>query len=96
MVPYPSIDGTTPATYPTSYYAFTVGGVRFYMLDAAWANSNTGSATGGSCGSPCVMYQVDHDAHWTATSAEYQWLASDLSAHPGGLKFAFFHFPLLH
>jgi hypothetical protein len=27
-------------------------------------------------------------------SAEYQWLAADLAAHPGGLKFAFFHFPL--
>jgi chitodextrinase len=94
MIPYPSIDGTTPATYPASYYAFTAGGVRFYMLDASWANSNTGTATGGNCGSACVLYQVDHDAHWTATAAEYQWLASDLATHPGGLKFAFFHFPL--
>jgi chitodextrinase len=94
MTPYPSVDGTTAATYPTSYYAFTAGGARFYMLDASWANSNAGTATGGSCGSACVLYQIDHDAHWTATSAEYQWLASDLAAHPGGLKFAFFHFPL--
>ncbi len=94
MVSYPSIDGTNPASYPTSYYAFTAGGVRFYMLDATWSNGNVGSATGGSCGSKCTMYQVDHDAHWTASSAEYRWLASDLAAHPGGIKFAFFHFPL--
>ena len=94
MVPYPSIDGTAAASYPASYYAFSAGGVRFYLLDASWADSNTGTATGGSCGSACKIYQVDHDAHWTASSAEYQWLASDLAAHPGGLKFAFFHFPL--
>jgi chitodextrinase len=94
MIPYPSIDGTAAASYPASYYAFSAGGVRFYLLDASWADSNTGTATGGSCGSPCTTYQVDHDAHWTASSAEYQWLASDLAAHPGGLKFAFFHYPL--
>ena len=94
MTPYPSIDGTAPANYPTSYYAFSTGGARFYLLDASWGNSNTGDATGGTCGSKCAMYQVDHDAHWSATSAEYQWLRHDLAAHPGGLKFAFFHFPL--
>ena len=94
MGSYPSIDGSTPASYPDTYYAFTTGGVRFYMLDAAWADSNVGSATGGSCGNNCRIYQLDHDAHWTVTSAEYQWLQRDLAAHPGGLKFAFFHFPL--
>ncbi len=94
MVSYPSIDGTNPGTYPTGYYAFTTGGVRFYVLDMSWGNSNVGTATGGTCGSHCAIYQVDHDAHWTVTSAEYQWLARDLAAHPGGLKFAFFHFPL--
>ena len=94
MVSYPSIDGTAPASYPTSYYAFSTGGARFYLLDASWGNSNTGDATGGACGAKCAMYQVDYDAHWTPTSAEYQWLRRDLAAHPGGLKFAFFHFPL--
>ena len=94
MVSYPSIDGTAPASYPTSYYAFSTGGVRFYLLDASWGNSNTGNATGGACGAKCAMYQVDYDAHWTPASAEYQWLRRDLAAHPGGLKFAFFHFPL--
>jgi chitodextrinase len=64
------------------------------MLDAAWGNSNTGTATGGPCGTNCAIYQVDHDAHWTPVTAEYQWLKTDLAAHPGGLKFAFFHFPL--
>jgi hypothetical protein len=94
MVAYPSIDGSRPGSYPTSYYALTTGGVRFYMLDASWGDSNTGTASGGTCGRRCAIYQVDHDAHWTAQSAEYQWLKQDLAAHPGGLKFAFFHFPL--
>ena len=94
MVGYPSIDGTKPMSYPTSAYAFSSGGVRFYMLQAAWGNTNIGTATGGACGKYCAIYQVDHDAHWTVTAAEYQWLARDLAAHPGGLKFAFLHFPL--
>jgi chitodextrinase len=94
MYPYPSIDGTAAASYPTSYYAFSAGGTRFYMLDAAWGDTNTGSATGGSCGDNCAAYQVDYDAHWTPNSAEYTWLQQDLAAHPGGLKFAFFHYPL--
>lgn len=94
MYPYPSIDGAKAASYPTSYYAFSAGGARFYMLDAAWGDTNTGSATGGTCGSPCKAYQVDHDAHWTQGSAEYSWLQQDLATHPGGLKFAFFHYPL--
>ena len=94
MYPYPSIDGANAASYPTSYYAFSTGGVRFYMLDAAWGDTNTGTATGGTCGSNCKAYQVDHDAHWTATSPEYTWLQQDLAAHPGGLKLAFFHYPL--
>jgi chitodextrinase len=94
MYPYPSIDGTSAVSYPTSYYAFSAAGVRFYMLDAAWGDTNTGSATGGTCGSSCAAYQVDHDAHWTQNSPEYTWLQQDLAAHPGGLKFAFFHYPL--
>lgn len=94
MYPYPSIDGAKATSYPTSYYAFSAGDVRFYMLDAAWGDTNTGTATGGTCGSPCAAYEVDHDAHWTATSPEYTWLQQDLAAHPGGIKLAFFHYPL--
>jgi hypothetical protein len=94
MVDYPSVDGTDPGSYPTTYYAIATGGVRIYMLDAAWGNSNIGTATGGDCGSHCQIYQVDHDQHWTVSSAQYQWLAQDLAAHPGGVKMAVFHFPL--
>lgn len=94
MVSYPSIDGSNPGSYPTTYYAFSTGNVRIYVLDAAWGNSNVGNADGGPCGSHCAIYQVDHDAHWTTTSAQYQWLKQDLAAHPGGLKIAAFHFPL--
>src|ERR1019366_2118946 len=78
----------------TSYYAFSTGGVRFYLLDAAWGYTNVGHAGGGACAADCAMYQVDHDQHWTASSAEYRWLVKDLAAHPHGLKFTFFHFPL--
>jgi fibronectin type 3 domain-containing protein len=94
MVSYPKIDGATATSYPTSYYAFTAGGVRFYMLDVSWSNGNVGTATGGACGSHCAMYQVDHDAHWTLNSAEYVWLKKDLAANPGTIKMAAFHFPL--
>ncbi|MGW2720750.1 fibronectin type III domain-containing protein [Streptomyces sp. NPDC001492] len=94
MEDYASFDGSTPASYPSTWYAFTTGGVRVYALDASWSDSNVGSATGGACGSPCAKYQVDHDAHWTTSSPEYQWLQQDLAAHPGGIKIAAFHFPL--
>ena len=80
MYPYPSIDGANAASYPTSYYAFSTGGARFYMLDAAWGDTNTGTATGGTCGSSCAAYQVDHDAHWTRDVARVH-LAP---AGPGG------------
>ncbi len=94
MVTYPSFNGTTAGDYPTSYYAFTTAGTRFYMLDAAWSNSNVGLYTGGTCGSHCPIYEVDRAAHWTTSSAQYQWLAADLAAHPGERKMAFFHFPM--
>lgn len=85
MEPYPSINGSIAKNYPSMWYAFDAGGARFYALTAAWADSNIGTGS---------VYQNDRDAHWTTASAEYQWLAADLAAHPGGLKFAFWHYPL--
>jgi hypothetical protein len=85
MQTYCCTNGTKSASYPSAWYAFQTGKARFYILDAAWANSNVGTAD---------LYKNDYDNHWTPNSAEYQWLAQDLAAHPGGLKFAFFHFPL--
>ena len=85
METYCCVDGTSSASNPSAWYAFDVGNARFYVLEAAWSNSNVGTAS---------MYQVDHDYHWTTSSPEYQWLAADLAAHPQALKFAFFHFPL--
>jgi len=79
------VNGTASATYPSSWYAFTVGTARFYALQADWSDTNVGNGT---------VYSDDYAAHWSPTSPEYQWLAKDLAAHPGGLKFAFFHFPL--
>ena len=86
MQTYSGIDGTVSASYPSNWYAFSTAGARFYLLTADWADNNNGTAA-----SP---YQVDRDYHWQTTSPEYQWLKADLQAHPGGLKFAFFHFPL--
>ena len=37
-----NVPGTNPANYPSVWYAFTVGQARFYILTAAWANSNIG------------------------------------------------------
>ncbi|MCZ0978901.1 metallophosphoesterase family protein [Streptomyces diastatochromogenes] len=96
QVGYPSFFNSAPATYPTTYYAFTSGGVRFYVLDASWSDGNVGDADGNNCEGTdhCAIYQVDAAAHWATTSAEYQWLQQDLAAHPGGVKVAAFHFPL--
>ena len=81
---YCCVNGTTSGRYPSTWYAFDYGRVRFYVLEAAWGTNN-GSAT---------AYQNDHDTHWSAGSAEYQWLSNDLATHQGTPKFAFFHFPL--
>ena len=85
MQTYCCTNGTQSKSYPSAWYAFDAGPARFYVLDAAWANSNVGTAD---------IYENDFDNHWTPARGEYKWLAQDLEAHPGGLKFAFFHFPL--
>jgi hypothetical protein len=82
---YCCLDGTTSASYPSGWYAFDAGAARFYLLDAAWGDSNIGSAS---------SYKVDYDYHWTTGSAEYKWLQADLAAHSSVLKFAFLHWPL--
>jgi len=85
METYCCANGTSSASYPSSWYAFNAGPARFYILEASWANSNVGDAD---------LYENDYDAHWTTSSAEYQWLQHDLETHPRPLAFAFFHFPL--
>jgi hypothetical protein len=79
------VPGTNTASYPSVWYAFSVGSARLYVLTAAWASSNLGSGT---------LYSDDHAAHWTVTAPEYKWLANDLAAYPAQLKFAVFHFPM--
>jgi hypothetical protein len=82
---YSGVDGISAAA-PDDWYAFSDGNVRIYVLDAAWADNNYGTASG--------SYQADADEHWQSTSPEYQWLQADLAAHPGGIKMAVFHYPL--
>jgi Calcineurin-like phosphoesterase/Purple acid Phosphatase, N-terminal domain len=85
METYCCVNRTNSASYPSAWYAFDAGNARFYILEAAWASSNIGSAD---------VYENDYDTHWTPSSPEYQWLANDLSTHASQLKFAFFHFPM--
>lgn len=85
MDTYCCVNGTTSRSLPSVWYAFTVGGARFYILDATWPNGDLGTGT---------IYSDDAAAHWSASSPEYQWLAGDLAAHPGGLKFVVAHFPM--
>jgi hypothetical protein len=85
METYCCHNDTSSASYPSSWYAFNAGPARFYVLEASWANSNVGDAD---------LYENDYDAHWTTSSAEYQWLQHDLETHHRPLAFAFFHFPL--
>jgi hypothetical protein len=98
-----NVDGIT-ASAPDDWYAFSTGNVRVYVIDGAWADGvsgRLGTTTGSLCGSvgatalaSCQAYQADADEHLQTTSPEYKWLAADLAAHPGGVKFAVFHFPL--
>jgi hypothetical protein len=99
MEQYSSTDGIAAASYPSDWYAFSSGNARFYVLDGSWTDANVGTAAGSACPytagtTNCKMYQVDADAHFLPGDEEYQWLVSDLQAHPGGVKLAFFHFPL--
>ncbi len=82
---YCCLDGTSSAAYPSAWYAFDAGPARFYILTAAWADTNVGTAT---------AYQVDYDYHFAPGMPQYQWLQADLAAHPSVLKFAFLHYPL--
>jgi chitodextrinase len=82
---YCCLNGTSSGSYPSAWYAFDAGNARFYVLTASWTDTNNGTAT---------PYKNDHDYHWTSSSAEYQWLETDLKTHPSPLKFAVFHYPL--
>ena len=60
MQTYCCTNGTQSTSYPSAWYAFDAGQARFYVLDAAWANSNVGTAD---------IYKNDFDNHWTPSAA---------------------------
>lgn len=94
--PPAQVDGITTNS-PSDWYAVQDGQTRLYVLDAAWGDNATGTATGALCQpvtTDCKQYQADADQHWQTSSTEYQWLQHDLAAHPGGVKMALFHYPL--
>ena len=82
---YCCVNGSASANYASEWYAFDAGKARFYLLDSAWGDGNTGSAT---------VYANDAAAHFAPGTPEYSWLLNDLQTHPSALKFAFFHYPL--
>jgi fibronectin type 3 domain-containing protein len=79
------LNDTTSGSYPSTWYALDAGNARFYVLTAAWTDTNVGTAD---------AYKNDYDYHWTPSSAQYQWLENDLKNHSSALKFAIFHYPL--
>jgi hypothetical protein len=87
MDTYCCTNGTRSASYPSAWYAFDQGNARFYLLEAAWAEDNVGSAD---------EFENDHENHWTPGSPQYRWLAADLARpeHAGKVKFAFWHYPM--
>jgi hypothetical protein len=86
---YPSMNGTNATNYPSAWYAFDAGQIRFYILDATWSNSNPGTLS-----MPDALYKNDYDQHWQPSRAEYQWLKADLEANRAKAKIAVFHFPM--
>ena len=67
-------------SYPSAWYAFNWGSARFYVLEAAWADTQGG-------------YQGDFLAHWNGPvagcgpcGAELAWLQNDLAAHAGNAQ----------
>jgi hypothetical protein len=60
--PYCCLNGTHSNQYPSAWYAFDAGNARFYVLTAAWSDSNVGAASD---------YENDNDYHWSPDSAEY-------------------------
>lgn len=85
MQTYCCTNGTRSASYPSAWYAFDQGTTRLYILDAAWGDTNPGTAS---------TYENDYDNHWTPSSPEYRWLESDMATHPSELKLAVWHYPL--
>jgi hypothetical protein len=69
---------------PATWYAFSAGRARFYVLSAAWPDSLAGTAT---------PYENEFLYHWAVAKAQRDWLEADLAAHPEALKFAFTHYP---
>lgn len=102
MSPYPAVDGLPAGNYPSDWFAFTAGNVRFYVLDADWNDLTAASypTLGLGCAAKaCPMYEAERDEHWQQTSAEYQWLSHDLktdTANRGAdaLRMVFLHYPI--
>ena len=82
---YCCLNGSSSASYPSTWYAFDVGNIRFYLLETAWDEVNVGTSS---------EYEMDYQNHWAPGKPQWEWLKADLAAHPSVLKFAFLHYPL--
>jgi hypothetical protein len=90
---YCCVNGTNSQSQQSGWYAFDAGNARYYMLTAAWSDTNLGTLSGTN--RSLKLYQNDYNAHWAPGRPEYEWLKADLAAHASTqVKMAFFHFPL--
>jgi hypothetical protein len=56
METYCCVNGSASKSYPSMWYAVDAGPARFYMLTAAWGDTNAPA--------PGSVYKNDADAHW--------------------------------
>jgi hypothetical protein len=83
-VTYCCVSGTPSTSLPATWYAFSAGRMRIYVLSAAWPDTLAGTAT---------PYENDFLSHWAAGRAQRAWLEADLAAHSDAVKIAFAHYP---
>ena len=71
---YCCVNGSASVELRSEWYAFDAGLARFYVLDAAWGDTNPGTAD---------VYTNDAVAHWAPGTPEYQWLHRPPRTRPG-------------
>lgn len=82
---YCCLNGTTTGDYASVWYAIDAGLARIYVLEAAWADTNLGTAD---------AYKNNYDYFFAPGTPQWTWLSADLASHPAAVKLAIVHYPL--